>query len=155
MLEIDPSYATLNPFVIVEDAAGLIDFVSGVFGVSETTRARTEMPDGKLIHSEVRLGAVDLMIVDQLEGWPLRPGLLQVWVRDAAAVLERGVVQGATVVTEPMPFYGETTLARMLDDWGNLWWLYAPAPGQPDPGWDEDADAIFSTLDRTLRASTT
>jgi len=27
--------AVLNPFVIVDDAAGLVDFVSGVFGVAE------------------------------------------------------------------------------------------------------------------------
>jgi len=64
----DPSRAVLNPFVIVEDAPGLIEFVTAVFGVAETAEARTSMPDGKLIHSEVRLGTVELMIVDRLDG---------------------------------------------------------------------------------------
>jgi PhnB protein len=144
----------LNPFVIVDDAAGFIDFVSDVFGVEETAEARTPMPDGKLIHAQLRLGNVDLMIADRLDGWPLRPGLLQVWVRDVATVLQRAGARGATTVTAPTAFYGEVTLGRMLDSWQNIWWLYAPAPGQPDPtpAWDGGSDVIFATLDKTLKS---
>ncbi|WP_211367178.1 VOC family protein [Pseudonocardia kunmingensis] len=147
--------AVLNPFVIVDDAAGLITFVSEVFDVPETAEARTPMPDGKLIHAELRLGNADLMLGDRLDGWPARPGLLQVWVRDVATVLERANARGATTITEPAPFYGGTTIARMLDRWQNLWWLYAPAPGQPDPApdWDGGSDAVFRTLDDALRSS--
>lgn len=146
--------AGLNPFVIVDDAADLITFVSEVFGVSEDVEARTPMPDGKLIHAQLRLGTVDLMLVDRLDGWPARPGLLQVWVRDVATVLERATAHGATTVTEPIPFYGETTLGRMLDPWQNIWWLWAPAPDQPDPtpDWEGGSDAIFTTLDEALRS---
>ena len=147
--------AVLNPFVIVDDADGLVTFVTEVFGVDETAEARTPTPDGKLIHAQVRLGTVDLMFADRLDGWPARPGLLQVWVHDVALVLKRANARGATTVTEPTPFYGETTLGRMLDPWQNLWWLWAPAPGQPDPApnWDDDgSDPVFSTLDRALRS---
>ena len=144
--------AVLNPFVIVNDAAGLVDFVSGVFGVAENAEARIPMPDGKLIHAQVRLGGVDLMIADRLDGWPLRPGLLQVWVRDIASVLQRASAGGATRITEPTPFYGEVTLGRMLDGWQNLWWLWAPSPGQsdPTPAWEGGSDVVFSTLDKAL-----
>ena len=146
--------AALNPLVIVDDAAGQVAFVSEVFGVPETLEARTPMPDGKLIHSELRIGTVDLMIADRLDGWPARPGLLQVWVRDVAEVLRRAVARGATTVTEPTPFYGECTLARMLDPWRTIWWLWAPAPGQPDPvpHWEGGPDPVFTSLDVTLRS---
>ena len=147
--------ASLNPFVIVDDAAGLIAFVTEVFGVAELAEARTPMPDGKLIHAQVRMGTVDLMFADRREGWPARPGLLQVWVRDVASVLKRAAGRGATTITEPTPFYGETTLARMLDPWQNLWWLWSPAPGQPDPvpHWEEGGtDTVFSTLDQALKS---
>jgi PhnB protein len=145
--------AVLNPFVIVDDAAGFVDFVADVFGVPETSEARTSMPDGKLIHAQLRLGTVDLMIADRLDGWPPRPGALQVWVRGAATVLHRAHQRGATTVTEPTPFYGEITLARMLDPWQNLWWLYEPAPGQPDPkpAWEGESATVFTTLDAALR----
>ncbi|GAA0931056.1 VOC family protein [Pseudonocardia zijingensis] len=146
--------AVLNPFVIVDEAAGLIDFVSAVFQVPETTEVRTPMPDGKLIHAQLRLGTVDLMLADRLDGWPVRPALLQVWVRDVATVLERATARGATTITEPTPFYGESTLGRLLDPWQNIWWLWAPAPGQPDPvpHWDGGSNKIFGTLDEALRS---
>ncbi len=149
--------AVLNPFVIVDDAVGLITFVSEVFGVPETAEARTPMPDGKLIHAELRLGTVNLMMADRLDGWPAWPGLLQVWVRDVATVLERATARGATTVTEPIPFYGETTLGRMLDPWRNIWWLWAPAPGQPDPApeWEGGSEVMFATLDQVLRTLAT
>ncbi|MEU8661097.1 VOC family protein [Actinoplanes philippinensis] len=146
--------AALNPFVVVDDAAGLVTFVSEVLGVPETVEARTPMPDGTLIHAELRIGTVNLMIADRLDGWPSRPGLLQVWVSDIAEVLGQAAGRGAVTVTEPTPFYGETTLARMLDPWQNLWWLYSPAPGQadPEPDWEGGSDPVFATLDRTLRS---
>lgn len=144
--------AVLNPFVIVDDAAGFVDFVSGVFGVQETAEARTPTPDGRLIHAQLRLGTVDLMVADRFDGWPARPGLLQVWVRDVAAVLQRAGARGATTVTEPTPFYGERTLGRMLDAWRNIWWLWAPAPGRPDPvpHWAGGSNVVFASLDETL-----
>jgi PhnB protein len=37
----------LNPFVIVDDAAGFVHFVSAIFGVAENVEGRTQMPDGK------------------------------------------------------------------------------------------------------------
>jgi PhnB protein len=146
--------AVLNPFVIVDDAAGFVDFVVEVFGVAEAVEARTSMPDGKLIHAQLRLGTVDLMVADRLDGWPARPGLLQVWVADAAAVLERASAGGATTVTEPTPFYGEATLARMLDPWQNIWWLYQVAPGQADPvpSWEGGSDTVFTSVDKALKS---
>ncbi|NMO56859.1 hypothetical protein HH310_37515 [Actinoplanes sp. TBRC 11911] len=146
--------AVLNPFVIVDDAAGFVGFLSEVFGVPETTEARTQMPNGKLIHAQVRLGTVDLMVADRLDGWPARPGLLQVWVSDPVETLQRAAGLGSTTVTEPTPFYGETTLARMLDPWQNLWWLWTPTPGQPDPvpAWEGGPDVVFGTLDKALRS---
>ncbi|WP_199512808.1 VOC family protein [Nucisporomicrobium flavum] len=146
--------AALNPFVIVDDAAGFVTFVSDVFGVPETAEARTPMPDGKLIHAQLRLGSVDLMVADRLDGWPARPALLQVWVRDVAEVLHRAAGSGATTITEPTPFYGECTLGRMLDPWQTIWWLWSPAPGQPDPvpQWKGGSDVVFATLDASLRS---
>ncbi len=146
--------AVRNPFVIVDGAARFVDFVAEVFGAAENVAARTPMPDGKLIHAQLRLGNVDLLVADRLDGWPARPGLLQVWVTDAAAVLERAGARGATTVTEPTSFYGERTLARMLDPWQNIWWLYQPAPGQADPmpSWEGGSSTVFATLDDALKS---
>jgi PhnB protein len=146
--------AALNPFVIVDDASGLIGFVTSVLGGREHEAARTPTPDGRLIHAEVQLGDAALLLADRQAGWPARPALLQVWVTDVAAVLAAAVEQGAKIVTPPTPFYGELTLGRMRDPWGNIWWLYAPTPGQADPVpvWEGGDDTIFRTIDETMRS---
>jgi PhnB protein len=145
--------AVVNPFVILDDAAGFVSFVSAVFDVSEDAEARTPMPDGRLIHAQLRLGTVELMVADRLDDWPARPALLQVWVRDVATVLDRAGDRGARTVTKPTPFYGGVTLGRLIDRWDNLWWLYAPAPGQsdPEPHWEGGSNEIITTLDKALR----
>jgi PhnB protein len=147
------SGATLNPFVVVDGAADLVSFVVDVLGGVEVVDARTPTPDGRLIHAEVAVGDAHLMLADQLDGWPRHPGLLQLWVDDVAATLDDAVAHGARIITPATAFYGETTLGRMVDPWGNLWWLYAPAPGQrePTPAWEGGDDTVFRTIDAEMR----
>ncbi len=148
------SGATLNPFVVVDGAADFIHFVVDVFGGVELAEARSPLPDGRLIHAEVTLGDAHLLIVDRLDGWPPRPGLLQIWVDDVGATLDDALAQGARIVTPALPFFGQVTLGRMVDRWDNLWWLYSPAAGQPDPlaPWEGGDDTMFRTIDAEMRS---
>lgn len=76
------------------------------------TEARTPMPDGRLIHAEITLGDTHLLLVDQLDGWPLHPGLLQLWVDDVAATLSDASAAGVRIVTHASPLYSQTTIGR-------------------------------------------
>ncbi|SDS43504.1 VOC family protein [Microlunatus soli] len=145
--------SSLNPFVVIEDAAGFIDFAVAVFSAREVTAARTATPTGTLIHAELEFGDSLLMLSDPQRGWVTRPGLFQLWVSDVSAILDAAADHGTTVVTPPTPFYGEVTLARMRDRWDNLWWLYQPSPGQPDPvpAWDGGSDVVFRTIDEYMQ----
>jgi len=146
---------SLNPFVILDDATGFISFAEQVFDATEVADARTPTPAGRLIHAELQVGDSLLLLADAQEGWGTHPGMFQVWVFDVEAVLARAVERGADIVTPPTPFYGSLTLARVQDPWDNLWWLYQPVPGQPDPkpAWEGGPDTIFRTLDEHLRST--
>lgn len=146
---------SLNPFVILEDAAGFIAFAERVFDAVEVAEARTPTPAGRLIHAELRVGDSLLLLADRQEGWVTHPGMFQLWVRDVDTVVARALKCGAALVTPPTPFYGSLTLARVNDPWGNLWWLYQPMPGQPDPRpvWEGGSDTVFRTLDEYLRST--
>jgi len=145
---------SLNPFAILEDAAGFIAFAEQVFDAVEVAEARTPTPGGRLIHAELRVGDSLLLLADRHEGWAAHPGMFQLWVRDVDAVVARALERGAALVTPPTPFYGSLMLARVNDPWGNLWWLYQPVPGQPDPrpAWEGGSDTVFRTLDEHLRS---
>ncbi len=167
-----PGYGTVNPFVAVRGPGGapaFIDFVVHVFGARETLAAHTVDVDDLLIHAEVRIGDSTVMLCDAKPHWAFTPALLQVYVEDAGAVVDRAVANGAQVITEPTDFYGNQRLARLLDPWHNVWWLfeYGPtsaAPSQgPDelPPWRPDPAAppsyVHRTIDEaltTLRAAT-
>jgi PhnB protein len=131
-------YATVNPFVITHDADGLIDVVKQVFRATERPEARTLDDDGLLLHAELAIGNATVMFAERKPGWPFTPSLLQVYVDDVDATLKVARQLGATMVTEPTDFFGDT-FSRFRDPWGNLWWVYRHR-GQSWAGDEESAD---------------
>ncbi|GAA4919924.1 VOC family protein [Streptomonospora salina] len=154
---------TVNPFVVVDGVDGFIAFLADVFGATERAEARTPdmfADDGTLIHAEVAIGDSLLMMVDRKRGWPFIPALTQVWVADPAATLRRATARGARVVTEVLPFYGGSDIARFQDPWGNLWWLFSPAADADASAqeWDEESweapsepGPVYTTIVDALR----
>jgi len=151
-------HAALNPFFIVDDAEGLIAFLRAVFGGEEHPDARTVDVDGLLLHAELEIDGTTLMVAERKPDWPFLPQLTQVYVADLEPVLARAAERGARIVTEPTDFFG-TRFARLLDPWGNLWWVYqhgempdmqldaAPEDEEPPAEWTDPGLAyIHSTL---------
>jgi PhnB protein len=132
-------YNTVNPFVITENASELIAFLVEVFGAEEVPDARTIDVDSLLLHAELRIGDSIVMLAERKPGWPVTPGLLQVYVDDVDAALETARGLGATVVTEPTEFFG-ARLSRFVDPWRNLWWVYEQSADAPTEWSDEDWD---------------
>ena len=87
---------------------GLIDFLKRVFGAAERPEARTLDDDGLLLHAELAVGNATIMFGERKPGWPFTPSILQVYVDDVASTLEAARQLGATVVTEPTGFFGDT-----------------------------------------------
>ena len=139
-------YATVNPFLISRDAVALMEFVQAVFGGTEHADARTTDTDGLLLHAELEIGGSTLMFADRKPGWPYTPSLLQIYVDDVRAVLERARARGGEVVTEPIDFYG-TEFSRLLDPWRNLWWVYRH--GEPTSDWSPDGAGSDWSADQT------
>jgi len=149
---------TVNSFIMVDGASAMIDFLTDVFGATETFEARSPdmfAADGSLIHAEVRIGSSLIMLADRKADWPFTPALTQVYVDDAEQTLRRAVARGSTVVTEVSPFYGGYDIARFQDPWHNLWWLFSPAAdaAASSQEWDEatwevpsEPDAVYTTL---------
>jgi len=82
---------SVNPFVILKDAASFIAFAEAVFGAREVVEVRTPTPTGKLIHAELRIGDSLLLLADAQEGWAARPGLFQIWVSNVQALVAHAV----------------------------------------------------------------
>jgi PhnB protein len=114
-------FHTITPYLIVNQAAELIDFVKEVFGALELFRS-TGGAGGT--HCEVRLGDSILMIGGggAWRGTPTPTGL-HVYVPDTDAVYSRALKAGATSLRAPADqAYGDRD-ASVRDPYGNHWYI--------------------------------
>ena len=117
---IPDGYTAITPYLIVENAAGFIDFLVSAFGAVE--RLRMAMPQGGIGHAEVEIRGAALMLSDALPPeYPPTSTLIHLYVADCDAVYAQALAAGATSVAEPADqFYGDR-LARITDPRGNQW----------------------------------
>jgi PhnB protein len=118
---IPDGYHTVTPYLVVRDPASLIEFLRQVFNATEIER--TELPDGRIMHAEVRIGDSVVMMGGANEDYPPMPAMLHLYLDDTDAVYQRSLEAGATSLREPEDqFYGDRT-AGFQDEFGNQWWL--------------------------------
>lgn len=114
-------YHTVTPYLVVQDVAGLIDFLEQAFDAQEMVRMGS--PDGSIMHAEMRIGDSMVMMGEAGENNPPMPAMLHLYLEDADAAYRRALEAGATSLREPEDqFYGDRT-AGVKDDFGNQWWL--------------------------------
>ncbi len=117
-------FHTVTPYLVVQDAPGLIDFVTRAFGAQQTFRA---IGGAGGVHAEVRIGDSMLMIgggAPELS-WrsESRPTALHIYVEDTDAVYRRALEAGATSIAEPVDqVYGERS-GGVKDASGNYWYI--------------------------------
>ena len=118
---IPEGYHTLTPYLSVDGAAKLIDFLQAAFGASELYRM--SRPDGAVGHAELQVGDSRLMLSEAMPEWPAHPVTLYVYVTDVDTAFARAVAAGATVMNEPTDqFYGDRS-GGVRDFAGNQWWI--------------------------------
>lgn len=117
---VPPGFHTVTPYLVVDGAARLIDFLVQGLGGSEELR---HVDDGIVAHAQVRLGDSMLMLSDATAAWQAMPCSLYLYVDDADAAMARALAAGATLVMEvgDKP-YGDRQ-GGVRDPAGNVWWL--------------------------------
>ena len=124
---IPDGYPRVMPYLIVDGAAGAIDFYTSVLGATE--RMRMPAPDGKVGHAELQLGDSLIMLADEFPDMDARgprtlggtPVSLMVYVEDADAAFDRAIQAGAKSL-QPVEdkFYGDRS-GRFEDPFGHRW----------------------------------
>jgi PhnB protein len=115
-------YRTITPYLTVQNAEQLLDFVRQTFRA--TVLEEVKGPAGRL-HAEVRIGDSPLMMGSSPSG-PWFPTSLHVRVDKVDEVYERAVAAGAKSVHGPQEMeYGERA-ATVIDACGNNWYLATP-----------------------------
>jgi uncharacterized glyoxalase superfamily protein PhnB len=126
----------ITPYLLYEDCAAAIDWLSSAFGFREVLRITGDA--GAVTHAELRLeeGAVYIGHPGADYRSPNRSGtrtsLTHVYVDDVDAHCERARAAGATVIAEPHePGYGDRRYD--VEDLEGQLWLFATRLSDPPP----------------------
>src|SRR5437660_8441603 len=92
-------YSTVSPYLIAAGAQAVIDFLKKAFGARELRRY--DMPDGSIMHAEVRIGDTVVMIGDAGEHWPAVPAHLHVYVDSVDETYRQALDAGGVSVQPP------------------------------------------------------
>jgi PhnB protein len=112
-------FHTVNPYLVVNGAAKVIEFLKQAFDTKEIGEA-FKAPDGKIMHATVRMGDSMVEIGDSAEPMPMN---LHVYVDDVDGMYRRAIAAGGVSVRKPeTTFYGDRS-AGVKDPGGNNWWL--------------------------------
>jgi PhnB protein len=123
-------YRTVTPYLVVDGATNVLDFVKQAFGAEE--KFRMDGPDGKVGHAEVQIGDSIVMVGDAGAENPAMPAMIHLYVHDCDATYERALAAGATSEREPTDqFYGDRS-AGVRDSAGNLWWIATHVEDVPE-----------------------
>jgi len=118
---IPEGFHTVTPYLVVKDAAQLIDFVKAAFDAAEVERMLDA--SGRISHAEVRVGDSIIMLSQATEKFPATTAMLYVYVSDCDATYKKAVAAGGTSLMEPADqFYGDRN-AGIADANGIQWWI--------------------------------
>jgi PhnB protein len=119
---IPTGYHTVTPYLIVQNAAKTIEFAKKAFG-AELQYEPTKMPDGKIMHADMKVGDSHVMISDANEMHPPMPSMLHLYVPNVDALYQRAVAAGGSSTMEPTDqFYGDRG-AAVKDPAGITWYI--------------------------------
>ncbi len=119
--------SVVTPYLIVDGAAGAIEFYSKVLGATE--KMRMPGPDGKVMHAEMTIGDSMIMLADECPEMNATgpkavggsPVIVAVYVEDVDAVVEAALAEGATLERPVQDqFYGDRSGA-IQDPFGHRW----------------------------------
>lgn len=120
---------TVTPMLTLENGAQTIEWYKKALGAEELSRSTG--PDGKIMHSEIRIGSSRIMLHDAMMGGKGpktlggSPASLWIYVDDCDSLFNRAVSAGAHVPPGPMgqmqdQFWGDRC-GSLSDPEGYVW----------------------------------
>ena len=116
---IPAGFHSVVPNIIVKNVDAAASFYKRAFGAEEILRLT--MPDGKVVHCELKCGDSRVNLGEAMEGWPEHSLLAQIFVADSDAVFALAVAAGAKALSPVSDMFFGSREGRVLDPFGSTW----------------------------------
>ena len=118
---IPDGYHTVTPYIVVNGATTLIEFLKKAFDAKEISLHQD--PNGRVMHCEMMFGDSMILIGEPNPGATPVSMHFYVYVPDTDATYKKALEAGGISVMEPADqFYGDRN-AGVKDPTGNSWWI--------------------------------
>ncbi len=123
-----PSTYGCVPYLSISDAKKAVAFYSRIFEI--TPHVLLNMPDGRVMHCEFRIGSTRFFLSEELPEHggtpsPTRLGATSVaihlYVDDCDAMVETMANHGSTILMAPTEMFWGERFARVRDPFGHEW----------------------------------
>lgn len=126
---IPAGYHSVTPYLIVRNAAQAIDFYKQAFGATEV--ARMPMPDGTVMHAELKIGDSHVMLTDENPQWghkgPQTLGAttvsLVLYLENVDARFKQALDAGAKELRPLQNQFWGDRMGTLTDPFGHIWSL--------------------------------
>jgi len=126
-----PGFNNIAPYILINGAARLIDFMKSAF--EGTERMRVPRPDGSIMHAEVGIGNSVIELGDANDQHPPRPITVHLYVESADSTYARALQAGATSVYPVADQFWGDRQGCVKDRFGNVWYIAMPNGWDPGP----------------------
>lgn len=123
-------YGTVFPYMIVDGAEELVDFLVAVFGAN--VEGKTVLPDGRIANIRVRIGTSTFMISQAGDGtMKAMPAAYYIYVEDVDSTFEAAIENGAQKIFDATDMPYQDRQAGVIDPAGNAWWISRRLVNEP------------------------
>jgi len=113
-------YNSVSPYFIVNGAQKLIELLKQIFNTTELRRY--DMPDGTIMHAEIKIDDSVIMLGDSSEKFPPVPFVMHVYVPDVDKTFEKAIGAGCEIIESPKQRENDSDRRATFKDFaGNVW----------------------------------
>jgi uncharacterized glyoxalase superfamily protein PhnB len=113
-------YNSVSPYFIIKGAEDFIKLMQTIFNATELRRY--EMPDGSVMHAEIKIDDSVIMLGEASEKFPAIPIVMHVYVSDLDATFQKVVEAGCEIIEPPKQREGDPDRRATFKDFaGNMW----------------------------------
>ena len=113
-------YNSASPYFVVKGAQKLVDLVKKIFNATEMRRY--DMPDGTIMHIELKIDDSIIMMGDSSDQFPPIKQLVHVYVSNVDEVFDRAIKAGCISIEPPTQRDGDPDKRGTFKDFaGNTW----------------------------------
>lgn len=113
-------YNSVSPYYVVEDAKKLIALLVEIFDAERLRRF--EMPDGTIMHAEIKIDDSVLMFGNSSDEYPPTQSLTHIYVSDVDSIFKKAIELGCISLEEPKEREDDPDRRGSFKDFtGNIW----------------------------------